>query len=112
MTTRTIREMITITSNTRTAAATVSSERRAGGRERERGAVENLHKHAEGQGGRGAVSGPELSHYWIGEDQNCSAHFRDGQDPLSVMRIQFFSWQQKGQNAIGNTILSPKVFRH
>lgn len=36
MTTRTIREMITITSNTRTAAATVSSERRAGGRERER----------------------------------------------------------------------------
>jgi hypothetical protein len=35
MTTRTISEMITITNSTRTAAATVSSERRAGGQKRD-----------------------------------------------------------------------------
>lgn len=49
MTTRTMSEMITITNSTRTAAATVSSERRA--KEQERGTGDNLHKFAGGQEG-------------------------------------------------------------
>lgn len=53
MTTRTMREMITITSRTRTAAATVSSERSAGG---ERGMVKNSHKCARAQEGEGGCA--------------------------------------------------------
>lgn len=51
MTTRTMRETITITNSTSTAAATVSSERRAGGQERD--TVENFLSYS------GAESGDE-----------------------------------------------------
>lgn len=61
MTTRTISEMITITNSTRTAAATVSSERSAEG---ERGLMRNLLRHAGGPEGHVVVSGPEISHCW------------------------------------------------
>ena len=47
MTTRTMSEMITITNSTRTAAATVSSERRAKGQERGTGG--NLYNSQEGR---------------------------------------------------------------
>lgn len=83
MTTRTMSEMITITNNTRTAAATVSSERRAKGQEMEHGGeFAQIHRRAGRQGG----------HFWAGnlsllveKRKGCLAHLGNGQGHLSII---------------------------
>lgn len=75
MTTRTISEMITITNNTRTAAATVSSERRAG-REIERPGGEFAWTRR-GQEGSVPVSGPEIS-LLVEKLEGCLDQFSNG----------------------------------
>lgn len=83
MTTRTMSEMITITNNTRTAAATVSSERRAKGQEMEHGGeFAQIHRRAGRQGG----------HFWAGnlsllveKCKGCLAHLGNGQGHLSII---------------------------
>lgn len=111
MTTRTMSEMITITNNTRTAAATVSSERRARGQEVGHGGeLAQIRRRAGRQGG----------HFWAG---NLSLLVRSiraawliwGMDKIisqlfTYMKLlQLSPWMGKGQNLAGNTILSPKV---
>ena len=111
MTTRTMSEMITITNSTRTAAATVSSERRAKGQERGTGG--NLHKFAGGQEGGVAISGLEISLYWWRSIR--AAWLIWGMDKIfsqlstCMKLLQLFPWTGKGQNSAGNTIPSPKV---
>lgn len=110
MTTRTMSEMITITNNTRTAAATVSSERRAKGQEMEHGGeFAQIHRRAGRQGG----------HFWAGNlywwRSVRAAWLIWGMDKVisqlstCMKLLQLFPWTGKGQNSVGNTILSPKV---
>ena len=110
MTTRTMSEMITITSNTKTAAATVSSERRARGRERETERERHGGEFAQTRG----VAGRQGGCFWarnlsllVEKHESCQAYLGDGQDHLSVIYMHEttpalplegkgtkFSWEQ------------------
>lgn len=88
MTTRTMSEMITITNNTRTAAATVSSERRARGPERERERERHGGELAQTRGRAGRQGGC----FWarnlsllVEKHKSRQAYLEDGQDHLSVI---------------------------
>lgn len=97
MTTRTISEMITITKSTRTAAATVSSERRAG-RERERHDGEFAWT-CRGQKGSAPVSGPEISRCWWRSMRAAWIILWMG-NYLYMRLLQFLPLKRMGQNSV------------
>lgn len=102
MTTRTISEMITITNSTRTAAATVSSERRARGeREKQDGKCAWTHRRAGRQCGCDRDRNPRMS--WrsmraawliLGMGNSIS------QLLIPTRLLELFPWKRKGQNSI------------